>query len=284
MQAASDGGPLAAITQNKKAMIGIGVAAVLAIVILLVQVFQSMAPPAAPAAPVGIDPAAVPGGMAGAAPGMDPMMDPAAGGVPGAMPGEMPGGMPGMPGMPGAAPGAAPAAASTEPVKKQPPGVPVRANPFEPNRELAEVLETIPKTPEQPDAVAPDHDIYAELYQPKSEVQLSDDETDGPPIPSMRVTGIILGNQVSALMQIGSEFMQVTPGKWIPNDTNPIYRVERIEQGKVVLTRRWEEGNRKGVQRIEVGIAGTGGQGRAGGYRPGAPGMMAPGMGMAPPI
>lgn len=280
MQAASDGGPLAAITQNKKAMIGIGVAAVLAIVILLFQVFQSMAPPAPPPPPVGVDPAGLPGGADMAAgPGamVDPAADPAMAAMPGAMPGMMPGGMP------GAAPAAAPA--SPEPVKKQPPGVPVRANPFEPNRELAEVLESIPAPITAPEAVSPKHDIYAELYEPQPEVQLSDDENEGPPVPAMRVTGIILGNQVSALMQIGSEFMQVTPGKWIPNDTNPIYRVERIEQGKVILTRRWEEGNRKGIQRIEVGIAGAGGQRPGGpGYRPGVPGMMAPGMGMAPPI
>ena len=193
------------------------------------------------------------------------------------------------PPMAGAPTGGAPAAgnAPAETGKKQPPGVPVRGNPFAPNKELAEVLKSIPTPPTSPEAVAPAHDIYNELYEPPPSVTVSDDENEGPPVPPMRVTGIILGTQVSALMQIGGEFLQVTPGKWLPNDNNPIYRVERIEQGKVILTRKWEEGNRKGIQRIEVGISGASGGGS--GFRPGGgtrPGMF-PGMGGpagSPPI
>lgn len=278
MQAASNGGPLAALTQNKKAMIGIGVAAVLAIIILIVQMVSSMAPPPIAEAP--------PEGLSGAAPG-EPGAMPGAPGEPGAAP--MPGSadpalsaaMPGMPAPAGMPPAGAPpaGAAPAETGKKQPPGVPVRGNPFAPNKELAEVLKSIPEPPNAPEAMSPKHDLYTELYEPPASVTVSDDENEGPPVPPMRVTGIILGTQVSALMQIGGEFLQVTPGKWLPNENNPIYRVERIEQGKVILTRKWEEGNRKGIQRIEVGISGAAGGGTGprpgGGFRPG----MMPGMG-----
>jgi hypothetical protein len=48
----------------------------------------------------------------------------------------------------------------------------------------------------------------------------------------------------------------VIPGKMIP-ESNPVYRVERIEQDKVHLTRRWEMGTRKGTQKIEVLVAGS---------------------------
>jgi hypothetical protein len=69
--------------------------------------------------------------------------------------------------------------------------------------------------------------------------------------------------------------MQVTPGQMIPA-SNPIYRVDSIEQDTVRLSRRWEIGSRKGVQRIEVGLsaraASPGGAGVGGGMPGGYPG------------
>src|SRR5207249_1705161 len=71
----------------------------------------------------------------------------------------------------------------------------------------------------------------------------------------MRVAGIVLGSAVSAIIQIGNDHIQVTPGKTIPNG-NMAFRVDSIEQDKVTLSRKWQEGDRKGVQHIEVSVAG----------------------------
>jgi hypothetical protein len=93
----------------------------------------------------------------------------------------------------------------------------------------------------------------------------------------MRVAGIVQGSdQLSAMIQMGDVFMQVTPGNMIP-EGNPVYRVERIEPSKVVLTRRWEMGERTGVQRIEVALAN--GQSQNQGF--GMSGAGYPGGGMA---
>ena len=42
----------------------------------------------------------------------------------------------------------------------------------------------------------------------------------------------------------------MTPGKRIP-ESNPVYYVERIENDRVVLIRRWEVNGVKGVQRCD---------------------------------
>lgn len=157
---------------------------------------------------------------------------------------------------------AAPAAATTsqqggDNKPALPPGVPTRANPFAPTPELERVKRSVPRPPPTPEAVADAHDLYQELNPPKPPVQVVDDagDTGGPPIPPMRVAGFVEGAQLSAILQIGSgvggTYVQAIPGKVIRYGAFS-YRVESLEQGKVTLVNRWEIGNRKGTQRIEV--------------------------------
>jgi hypothetical protein len=163
----------------------------------------------------------------------------------------------------------------------------VRKNPFAETGEIKNVLNSIP-TIATPEFTAQAHNLYAdELHKPKPPLDpnASEDEDDGPPIPTMRVAGVVYGKQVSATLQIGEQYMQVTPGQMVPA-SNPIYRVDRIEQEKVYLSRRWEMGSgdnaKKGVQRIEVGLTaraaspGGGAYGAPGGYPGGYPGSGSP--------
>jgi hypothetical protein len=155
--------------------------------------------------------------------------------------------------------------------------VPTRTNPFRQNKDIQDAINSIPPPPAPPEdkSVAPELHVYQELYKPKDKLAVTtgEDQNDGPPIPAMRVAGVIFGSAAgpTATMQIGSEFIQVSPGKMIP-EGNPVYRVERIEQDKVVLTRRWEMGSRTGVQRIEVTLAGSAPQAGGGAFGGGAMG------------
>lgn len=275
--------------QNPKIQIGVIVVGALALIVVIWMVFF---PPgaggSAPAAP----PAGYPAGtVTDSAAGAYPAGSAPAGYPAGAAPaaGGYPGGAPALPTTPGAAP-AAPGAIPAQPgaeanTAPQAPGVPTRKNPFVPNSDLKRVIGSIPPPPTRPEAVvvAPELDVYKELYTPENEPLVSGDEsTDGPPIPPMRVAGVIFGNRAgpTATLQMGEQFIQVTPGKMIP-EGNPVYRVERIEQDKVVLTRRWEMAGREGVQRIEVSLAGSASRPAGGGFMPG--GMMGggyPGAGM----
>jgi len=201
----------------------------------------------------------------------------APGAAPGAAPAAAPAGLPGAMPAPGAAPGGDGRTAQA------PPAGAGTANPFRQNRDLAEVLRSVPKNEPfaPPPTIAPELEVYKELYKPKPVTTVSQDENEGPPIPAMRVAGVIFGQTAgpSATIQIGDQYMQVTPGKMVPND-NPVFRVERIEQEKVILTRRWELGGRKGVQRIEVTLAGS--SARPGGF--GAPGAGGNGPGGNAPL
>jgi len=176
----------------------------------------------------------------------------------------------------GASGGAAPVADIDD---QKDPGVPTRANPFRENSDLAAVVKSVPER--TPDIPAPPG-LYDEIKPQKPIVTETGDELEGPPIPAMRVSGIIEGQQVAAMLHIGSAYITAIPGQEIPKD-NPTYRVESIEKEKVVLTRRWELGNRKGIQRIEVPLAADPSQqlGGIGGF-PGGPGMLGGGSGGFP--
>ena len=185
----------------------------------------------------------------------------------------------GGPPMGGPAAGGANAAGENKPPAG--PRVASRTNAFAPNRELKEVILSIPSPPNAPTEYASAHDLFVELNPPKPEVEVSEQGADqGPPIPSMRVSGIVLGNVVSAVIQLGdgnaAQFINVVPGKMFP-ESNPVYRVASIENGAVTLVRRWEEGNRKGVQRIEVTLSGSRGGGNSGGPSFGGGGATSPG-------
>ena len=170
----------------------------------------------------------------------------------------------------GGAPGGAGAAAGgLEEIKKLPsPGVPTRENPFKENTELLAVVKSVPQ--QDPD-LAPAHALYNEVMPIRATVNEQGDPLEGPPIPAMRVTGIIEGQQIAALLQIGGAFITAVPGQEIPKD-NPTYRVEAVEKDRVILTRRWAFGERKGTQRIEVPLAGDPSQqaGFGGGFPGGA--------------
>jgi hypothetical protein len=153
--------------------------------------------------------------------------------------------------------GATPAAGTSETVKPGKPGVPVRSNPFRPNRELVRVLNSIRGYEDV--AISPMQPIWAEeLHTPKPDQGVTTDPNDGPANPPMRVSGIVHGDQqIAAIIQIGSEFFSATPGKYLPDQNNPVYRVERIENGGALLTRRWEDGlGKKHTQRIQVPLSG----------------------------
>jgi len=284
-QAAGGGEGAQGLLQNPKVQIGVIAAGAIALIVVIYVLFFSGSG-ASPAPNPGVSDSAAPvgdGAMPGA-PGGAAAQSPGSGLSAGAAPGGglAPGGAPGGGLAPAAAPlggSAAPAGAEGDPAKPVGPGVPVRKNPFRQNKELQAVLDSVPPPPEGPVAMAQMHNIYVEeLYKPDPPVLVDDqDDTDGPPIPTMRVAGVVYGRQVSATLQIGQQYMQVTPGQMVPA-SNPIYRVDSIEQDTVHLSRRWEIGNRKGVQRIEVGLAaraaspGGGGFGGAPGGYPGAGG------------
>lgn len=280
-QAAGGGEGAQGLLQNPKVQIGVIAAGAIALIVVIYVLFFSGGgaapapnPSASSGAPVGDG--AMPGGAPPGEPGSG--LGASAGGPGG---GSAPGGAPGV-GLAPAAPtlGASPApGAEGDSAKPVGPGVPVRKNPFRQNKELQAVLDSVPPPPEGPVAMAQMHNIYVEeLYKPKPVVLVDDQEdTAGPPIPTMRVAGVVYGRQVSATLQIGQQYIQVTPGQMVPA-SNPIYRVDSIEQDTVHLSRRWEIGNRKGVQRIEVGLAaraaspGGGGFGGAPGGYPGSGG------------
>jgi hypothetical protein len=263
MQAqATSGGAGGSALQNPKVQIAVIAVGVIALIVVIWMLFFNRPSDA------GYTPVATAGALGGNGPT-------AMAGMPGApadsgmaAPGA-PGGF-GAPGAMGMAPAAAsqPAEASTKP---QSPGVRSRSNPFRPNKDLQEVIDSVP-TIDLPPTLAAPHNLFAELYTPKPPEGVSEDEGEGPPVPPMRVAGIIHGNdQLTAMIQMGDVFMTVTPGNMIP-EGNPVYRVERIEQDKVFLSRRWELGDRKGVQRIEVALAnGQRGQAPVGSV-PGFPG------------
>lgn len=279
-QAAGGGGEGAqGLLQNPKVQIGVIAGGAIALIVVIFLLFfnngASPAPtpnPGGPAAdatpPAVVSPgSAEPGASegSGAAPAALAPAAPALGATPG--------------GGPAPTGGAAPTEATAAPAG---PGVPIRKNPFAQNKELQKVLDSIPDPPPPPDVAAQAHNIYVEeLYKPKPVTQVGDqEENEGPPIPTMRVAGVVYGRQVSATLQIGQQYMQVTPGQMIPA-SNPVYRVESIEQDTVHLSRRWEMGSRKGVQRIEVGLsaraATPGGGAFNGGGAAGYPGAGYPG-------
>lgn len=284
MQANAGGGSssLPAFLQDTKVQIGVGVVALLAIGFL---VWNMIGPSLGSSAqPAGVD-GNVPG-MAGAAGG------PA--GYPGSatdLPGGAPAGYPGSPGglNGGLATDSAPTAVGTAPKEgakkagESGPKPPNRANPFGPNTEIAKVMDSIPKPPELLDYPA-QQNIYGELHTPKPPKGASDnDDLDGPPVPPMRLAGIIQGSdRLTAMLQMGSSFMAVHPGQKVPDANEGPYRVDTIEPNRIMLSRRWEIGDRKGVQKVEVPLsdgqrtAAVGGYpgGGAGGY----PGGGAPGM------
>lgn len=276
-QAGASGGS-GSILQNPKVLIGVIAVGAIALIAIIWMIFapkgggETAAPVADTALAVGNGPAGPGAGGAGVnglpspsspsaptpAPGLTPQGDPGLG-APGAAAAPAPGGAPvtgGAPGAGGSAPGA------DKPPKAKGPGVPTRRNPFGMNTELKTAYNSIPEInqPKQKDPLADQHLLWQELQAENPKVTSTGvtegEDAPGPPVPPMRVAAIQRGAQVACIIQIGSEYFHATPGKMIPDQT-PVYRVEQIENDKAVLTRRWEDQGRKGVQRIEVSLQGS---------------------------
>jgi len=277
------------ILQKPAVLIGVAIAGAIAIIAVIIQIVASNGGGTPPEPYVangtgngtdanGTSAAVITPGAADAnAPGTTPggSFAAPAGVAPGAAGAAAPGA--GAPGAPGAA---ADAPRTSAPLR------PAGANPFKPNNEIRRVianaaLNNLPK-PVPPDLTipGPQENLYFELSPPKPASPVEQGEgLAGPPIPAMRVSAIVRGDQITALLQIGEQFVQVTPGIMVPKN-NPVYRVERIENERVILVRRWTEGTRKGVQRIEVTLQGAAQQAGGGTFTPSpGPGGPAPNFG-----
>jgi hypothetical protein len=175
------------------------------------------------------------------------------GGPPG-MPGGPPGAYPGPPGAGGTSVSAygsdtygtgsplAGAAGTASTAKKAGPRPPARKDPFKTPTELMP-----PPVPiaEQLPAV---NNLYVdyrtkELQQPTLEQFVRDT-----PDPPMRMAGALWGNRVYGVLEINGQTQVVNPG-----DKVGIYRVERVERDRIVMSRP----GRRGRRRVEALLAGN---------------------------
>lgn len=253
-QGAGGGSSLTTALQNRNVQIGLGVVGLLIVIAVIVVIVMNSQ--GGGGASTAVIPASGQTALSGPS-NMTGDDDPAA--PPISVPGGASFGMPGTATTTGTTGGTA--TAKADPQARPTPGVSTRRNPFEPNVELAKVMKEVPPPPTMPEYIADRHALYEELNPTKPSTRVVsgfEDEEGGPPIPPMRVAGFVEGSQLSAILQIGSglsgTYINATPGKMIEYAGNT-YRVESIEQGKVSLVNRWEIGDRKGTQRIDVELA-----------------------------
>jgi hypothetical protein len=220
--------------QNKNVQIGIiAVGLLIALGFVFFQLMGSSQPPQ-DASAYG------PPGMYTGAPG---------GGPPGGPPG-MYSGAPGGSGYPGVsgygtdvAAGGAPlaGAGAKTAVKKAGPRPPARHDPFKTPSEL------IPEPPRMADILPPSQDYLnnraEEIARPNPEQFIRD-----VPDPPMRMAGALWGNRVYGVLEINGQTQVVNPG-----DKVGIYRVERVERDKIVLSRP----GRRGRRTVEALLAGN---------------------------
>ena len=241
--------------QNPKVKIAI---IAVGVIILLVVVWFLFLSPSGNTSSTSSAGAPVSPGLEGASGGQTGSGAPGLGGAAGAPPGGL-GGAPGA----GGAPAAGGAGASGQAVTSaRGPVPPSRRNPFDPNAEVNEAIGLIVVgTGTTPDVYAPRLDIFRDLNPPRSDV-VAEGEDEGPPIPPMRVAGILQGRVVAAILQVGGQTIgPISPGQMVL-DT---YRLERIEPERVILSRDYEVRGRTKKQVIEVTLAGIPGTAGAGG-------------------
>jgi hypothetical protein len=266
--------------QNKNVQIAIiAVGILVGLGLLMYQILGSGGasgpPPEMGMGPGGYSPPGYPGGPPGGMP-MGP-------GGPMGYPGST-GGYPGGPGGTGIAGygtdtsgGAAVAGlgGTQTPVKKAGPRPPSRKDPFKAPNELVPppvpIAERLPTTP--PLYV---QNRLEEINTPTPEQFIRD-----VPDPPMRMAGALFGNRVYGVLEINGQTQVVNPG-----DKVGIYRVERVERDKIILSRP----SRRGRKRVEAQLTGnpalanqyptgdTGVPGGPAGYG-GAPGYGPPGGG-----
>lgn len=273
-QAAGAGGAKSgggeSILQNQKVQIAIiAVAAVVILTVVYFMFFNNTQTVVAPVvnsnAPMGVG-SNGPTTMASGAGGNGPGSPAPVAVTPGAMAGNgpaafgAPGSGPGAPGAPAGAPGGKPGAAKEASNAPAAPGVSTRKNPFVENDEMKKVEGSVPIKLPPPElaVVAPALDVYGELNPPKPvKLDTNLENAFEPPIPPMRLAGVIYGDRsISATFQLGEQFLQIVPGKMIP-EGNPVYRIDRIDQDRVFLSRHWENGGHQGTQHVEVNLQGS---------------------------
>jgi translation initiation factor IF-2 len=277
--------------QNQKVQIGIiAVAVLIGLIALFTQILGSGSSGGDPYAGGGpMNPYGMPGGYG----------PPGAPNGPGAPPGAPsygpPGGPAGMPGMPGmyGAPGGDPyggtgtqtAAATTE-EKKAGPKPPRDGDPFGATTPAAaRAVEAAATSSTEPLplqlAAGPTPPLYEAFRWEKAAAEtVTGTAPESPDIP-MRMAGVLWGPRVYGLLEVNGQVDSYTPGDTVAT----IYRVERIERDRMILSKRLSDGKRK---QVEVPLAGSpyaqgqydttggaggypGGYGAPGGY-PGAPG------------
>jgi len=264
MAQAADSGS-GSFLQNKNVQIGVLVAGGIAVLVILVMyvIMPMMAGSDAETALPGgsINSAPPPGGAGAGAPTANTAAPPPTTTPSGAAPPPTAG--PGTPPMPVGTPTAAPA--EGQPRGPKPEG---RANPFAFAGDLKAARENYIKPPPpppgpppprpEPPPDSPEHDpIYYELNPPRPEGAAGStvsEEFPEPPIPRMRVVGILHGNVISAIIEIDGQVITqpLTPGKTVRD-----FRVERIEPNKVVLSRRYDAGGKSKQQFIDVVVGGA---------------------------
>lgn len=178
------------------------------------------------------------------------------GGMPGGMPGGYPGGSGGYPGGSGGYPGSVAGGYGTDasaggapltgagktPTKKAGPRPPARRDPFKAPTD--QIVEPPPISASLPAS----NGLYIdsrikEINTPSPEQFIRDT-----PDPPMRMAGALFGNRVYGVLEINGSTQVVNPG-----DRVGIYRVERVERDKIVMSRP----GRKGRRLVEAPLAGN---------------------------
>lgn len=266
---------LPAFMQNQKVQIGlIAVAVLIGLIALFTQILGNSSAGGDPSAQMSPYPGmGPPGSMPGGAPY----------GAPGMMPPGGPTGPPGMAmgygGAPGGDPygtgGAGAAATPTEP-KKAGPKPPRDSDPFVgQDAAAARVVESAASAVTEPlplaMATGPTPPLYEAFRWEKATLETATGTAPESPDIPMRMAGVLWGPRVYGLLEVNGQVDSYTPGDTVAT----IYRVERIERDRIILSKRLLDGKRK---QVEVPLAGSPyaqGQydttGGAGGY-PGAPG------------
>jgi hypothetical protein len=170
------------------------------------------------------------------------------------------------------------ATATTTPTekKKAGPKPPRDGDPFRSQDGLEDrvnegVFRTAAEEPPLIAAVGNTPDLYvSRRWQEAAEAQVPGTAPESPDIP-MRMAGVLWGPRVYGLLEVNGEVNSYTPGDTVAS----IYRVERIERDKMILSKRLNNGKRK---RVEVPLSGNPYLQPQGGYDPtGAGGYGAPG-------
>jgi hypothetical protein len=238
--------------QNKNVQIGvIAVAILIALVFLFTQLMGGNSTPDASAylgtnaSPYG-GPGGPPGGTGGTgAPGGPPgypMGSGSAGYPMGSGSGGYPGSVAGGYGTDTAAGGAPLTGAGRTPTKKAGPRPPARRDPFKaPTDQMVEPPPISASLPASNGLYLDSR--YKEIATPSAEQFIRDT-----PDPPMRMAGALFGNRVYGVLEINGQTQVVNPG-----DRVGIYRVERVERDKIVMSRP----GRKGRRTVEAPLAGN---------------------------